>query len=86
MNKQIRKLLKRSFLVFLFLGTLLLFIVPTPVLLSDVEVVKDVSNDVNQIMDEDFYLFCLANLQQPNESVITYESQDDNSKISTQPS
>lgn len=67
MKKQIHKLLKRSFLVLLFLVTLLLFIAPTPVLSNNVEIVKDVSNDFNQIMNEDFHLFCLANLQQPVE-------------------
>jgi hypothetical protein len=32
-----------------------------PVLPSDVQIVKDMTNN-NKIMDEDFHLFCLATL------------------------
>jgi hypothetical protein len=61
MKKRTYKLLKRSFLVFLALVTFLLVLTPMPVLPSDVQIVKDMTNN-NKIMDEDFHLFCLATL------------------------
>jgi hypothetical protein len=89
MNKRIYKLLKRGFLVLLFLVTLLLFLIPVPVFSSDVQPVKDIPNDINKIMDEDFHLFCLANFQEksyPNESAMIHEDLDRNYEISSQSS
>jgi hypothetical protein len=71
MKKQTYKLLKRSFLVFLALVTFLLVMTPMPVLPSDVQIVKYMTN--HKIMDEDFHLFCLATLPDrgyANESAI----------------
>jgi uncharacterized protein YpmS len=89
MKKQTYKLLKRGFLVLLALVTFLLVLNPMPVSSSDPLIVKNVSNETNKIMDEDFYLFCLATLQDKdsaNESEIIHQYQDNNYEISTQPS
>jgi hypothetical protein len=63
MKKRTYKLLKRSFFIFLALLALLLFFIPMPALLGDIGVGNDVTNDTNQIMNEDLHLFCLATLQ-----------------------
>jgi hypothetical protein len=87
MKKRTYKLLKRSFLVFLALVTFLLVLTPMPVLPSNVQIVKDMTN--NKIMDEDFHLFCLATLPDrgsANESETIHEYQDNNYEISTRPS
>jgi hypothetical protein len=86
MKKRTYKLLKRSLLVFLALVTFLLVMTPMPVLPSDVQIVKDMTN--NKIMDEDFHLFCLATLPDQyfaNESETIHEYQDNNYEISTRP-
>lgn len=89
MKKQTYKLLKRGFLVLLALVTFLLVLNPMPVSSSDPLIVKNVSNETNKIMDEDFDLFCLATLQDKdfaNELETIHQYQDNNYEISTQPS
>lgn len=89
MKKRAYKLLKRSFLIFLALMTFLLVLTPMPVLPSDVSIMKDVTNNTNRIMDEDFHLFCLAMLPDQsyaNESEMTHKYQDNSYEISIRPS
>jgi hypothetical protein len=63
MKKQTYKLLKRGFLVFLALVSLLLVFTPMPVFSSGTQVIKDVTNDTNKVINEDLRLFCMAALQ-----------------------
>jgi hypothetical protein len=87
MKKRTYKLLKRSFLVFLSLVIFLLVLTPMPVLPSDVQIVKYMTN--NKIMDEDFHLFCLATLSDrgfANKSETIHEYQDNNYEISNRSS
>jgi uncharacterized protein YpmS len=88
MKKRTYKLLKRSFLIFLALVSLLLLFIPMPALSGDRRVEKEVTNDTNQIMNEDLYLFCLATLPDQcyaNEPEIDTPLASDNYEISTRP-
>jgi hypothetical protein len=56
MKKQIYKLLKRSFLIFLALIAFILFFIPMPALSSDVRFAKDLTIAANEIVNDDVYL------------------------------